>query len=71
MTRNVSGLCMSPYSLLRHSGMPFASFYPHQLTLDSNFEALSPWEQSGDGTKPRRPEELKPLPPPKPEEVKN
>ena len=30
----------------------------------SNFESLSPWEQVGTGTKPIRPAELKPVPPP-------
>ncbi|KAK2462061.1 hypothetical protein APHAL10511_006524 [Amanita phalloides] len=46
-------------------------YEPLQLTQAfRNFEALSPWEQSGDGTKAHRPEELKPVPPPKPEEVK-
>jgi NADH dehydrogenase (ubiquinone) Fe-S protein 3 len=38
--------------------------------IDSNFESLSPWEQVGDGTKGKRPDELKRVPPPKPEEVK-
>jgi len=38
--------------------------------VKSNFESLSPWEQVGDGTKGRRPEDLKHLPPPKPEGVK-
>jgi NADH dehydrogenase (ubiquinone) Fe-S protein 3 len=33
-----------------------------------NFEALSPWEQVGDGTEPRKPREFKPPPPPKVEE---
>ena len=32
--------------------------------MNRNFESLSPWEQVGDGTQARRPEELKPLPPP-------
>ncbi|CAA7264731.1 unnamed protein product [Cyclocybe aegerita] len=46
-------------------------YEPLQLTQAfRNFESLSPWEQVGDGTKGRRPEELKHLPPPKPEEVK-
>lgn len=36
-----------------------------------NFESMSPWEQLGDGTKAKRPDELKPLPPPpKTEEAK-
>ncbi|KAG7099486.1 Putative NADH-ubiquinone oxidoreductase 30.4 kDa subunit, mitochondrial [Marasmius oreades] len=35
-----------------------------------NFESLSPWEQIGEGTAPIRPDNLKPLPPPKPEEPK-
>ncbi|KAJ3994025.1 NADH-ubiquinone oxidoreductase 30.4 kDa subunit [Lentinula boryana] len=39
--------------------------------LCRNFESLSPWEQVGHGITPNRPEELKPLPPPKAEpEVK-
>jgi NADH dehydrogenase (ubiquinone) Fe-S protein 3 len=38
--------------------------------VESNFDSISPWEQVGAGTKGRRPEDLKPLPPPKPEEVK-
>jgi NADH dehydrogenase (ubiquinone) Fe-S protein 3 len=33
-----------------------------------NFEALSPWEQVGDGVEPSKPENFKPIPPPKPEE---
>ncbi|KAF9535527.1 hypothetical protein CPB83DRAFT_841919 [Crepidotus variabilis] len=46
-------------------------YEPLQLTQAfRNFESLSPWEQVGDGTQARRPENLKPLPPPKPEEVK-
>ncbi|KAF9473311.1 hypothetical protein BDN70DRAFT_885972 [Pholiota conissans] len=46
-------------------------YEPLQLTQAfRNFESLSPWEQTGDGTKGRRPEELKHIPPPKPEEVK-
>lgn len=46
-------------------------YEPLQLTQAfRNFEALSPWEQTGEGTKARRPAELKPVPPPKPEEVK-
>lgn len=45
----------------------FQSYNYHR----SNFEALSPWEQVGDGVKAPRPENLKPLPPPpKAEEVK-
>ncbi|KAG6866818.1 hypothetical protein C0991_008754 [Blastosporella zonata] len=38
--------------------------------LNSNFESLSPWEQVGDGTTPRKPDQLKHVPPPKPEEPK-
>jgi hypothetical protein len=34
----------------------------------SNFESLSPWEQVGQGTEPMRPAELKPIPPPQPEQ---
>ena len=34
-----------------------------------NFEALSPWEQVGDGVEPKRPDSLKPLPPPPQPEV--
>lgn len=46
-------------------------YEPLQLTQAfRNFESLSPWEQIGEGTKPRRSEELKPLPKPKPEDVK-
>ncbi|EKM83437.1 NdufS3, NADH-ubiquinone oxidoreductase 30.4 kDa subunit [Agaricus bisporus var. burnettii JB137-S8] len=47
-------------------------YEPLQLTQAfRNFEALSPWEQVGDGVKAPRPENLKPLPPPpKAEEVK-
>ncbi|KAF8832593.1 hypothetical protein HHX47_DHR1001611 [Lentinula edodes] len=43
-------------------------YEPLQLTQAfRNFESLSPWEQIGQGVKPNRPEELKPLPPPKAE----
>jgi len=43
-------------------------YEPLQLTQAfRNFESLSPWEQVGDGTQARRPDELKPLPPPQPE----
>jgi len=46
-------------------------YEPLQLTQAfRNFESLSPWEQVGDGTTGRRPDDLKSLPPPKPEEVK-
>ncbi|TFK20164.1 NADH-ubiquinone oxidoreductase kDa subunit [Coprinopsis marcescibilis] len=47
-------------------------YEPLQLTQAfRNFESLSPWEQVGDGTRGRRPSELKHLPPPPPtEEVK-
>lgn len=46
-------------------------YEPLQLTQAfRNFESLSPWEQVGEGTKPSRPEELKPLPKPKPEDAK-
>ncbi|KII93641.1 hypothetical protein PLICRDRAFT_171370 [Plicaturopsis crispa FD-325 SS-3] len=46
-------------------------YEPLQLTQAfRNFEAQSPWEQVGQGTEPRRPNELKPVPPPKPEEAK-
>ncbi|KAK0198586.1 NADH-ubiquinone oxidoreductase 30.4 kDa subunit [Armillaria mellea] len=46
-------------------------YEPLQLTQAfRNFESLSPWEQVGDGTKAPRPDNLKPLPPPKVEEVK-
>ncbi|KAF8898385.1 hypothetical protein BD779DRAFT_1607210 [Infundibulicybe gibba] len=46
-------------------------YEPLQLTQAfRNFESLSPWEQVGDGTAAPRPENLKPLPPPKPEEAK-
>ncbi|KAH9947676.1 F420H2 dehydrogenase, partial [Amylocystis lapponica] len=42
-------------------------YEPLQLTQAfRNFEALSPWEQVGDGTKPNRPAELKHVPPPPP-----
>ncbi|KZT06368.1 F420H2 dehydrogenase [Laetiporus sulphureus 93-53] len=44
-------------------------YEPLQLTQAfRNFDALSPWEQVGDGTVPNRPDEFKPVPPPKPEE---
>jgi len=43
-------------------------YEPLQLTQAfRNFESLSPWEQVGDGIQARRPDELKPLPPPQPE----
>ncbi|KAG6869189.1 hypothetical protein C0993_012288 [Termitomyces sp. T159_Od127] len=47
-------------------------YEPLQLTQAfRNFESLSPWEQIGDGTTPRKPDSLKRLPPsPKPEEVR-
>jgi len=46
-------------------------YEPLQLTQAfRNFEASSPWEMVGEGTKPPRPDELKPLPPPKPAEPK-
>jgi len=47
-------------------------YEPLQLTQAfRNFEALSPWEQVGDGIEPNRPDSLKPLPPPpQPEEQK-
>ncbi|KAF9014976.1 hypothetical protein BDQ17DRAFT_1403745 [Cyathus striatus] len=46
-------------------------YEPLQLTQAfRNFESLSPWEQVGEGVKTPRPDELKPLPPPKPEETK-
>ncbi|KAF9270484.1 hypothetical protein L218DRAFT_1071909 [Marasmius fiardii PR-910] len=46
-------------------------YEPLQLTQAfRNFEAQSPWEQIGEGTAPIRPDNLKPLPPPKPEEPK-
>ncbi|KAG5639297.1 hypothetical protein H0H81_004499 [Sphagnurus paluster] len=46
-------------------------YEPLQLTQAfRNFESLSPWEQVGDGTTPRRPDNLKPLPPPAPEQPK-
>ncbi|KAI8995361.1 NADH dehydrogenase [Trametes punicea] len=42
-------------------------YEPLQLTQAfRNFDALSPWEQVGDGTPPNRPDELKPVPPPPP-----
>ncbi|EJF66479.1 F420H2 dehydrogenase [Dichomitus squalens] len=42
-------------------------YEPLQLTQAfRNFDALSPWEQVGDGTAPKRPDELKPVPPPPP-----
>ncbi|TFY82065.1 hypothetical protein EWM64_g1945 [Hericium alpestre] len=44
-------------------------YEPLQLTQAfRNFESLSPWEQVGEGTEPRKPDELKPVPPPQPEE---
>ncbi|KIY69676.1 NADH dehydrogenase [Cylindrobasidium torrendii FP15055 ss-10] len=46
-------------------------YEPLQLTQAfRNFESLSPWEQIGDGKEAPRPNNLKPLPPPQPEEVK-
>ncbi|GBE78116.1 F420H2 dehydrogenase [Sparassis latifolia] len=46
-------------------------YEPLQLTQAfRNFDSLSPWEQVGQGTTPKRPEDLKPVPPPKPEESK-
>jgi len=46
-------------------------YEPLQLTQAfRNFEASSPWEMVGDGVAPPRPNELKPLPPPKAEEPK-
>ncbi|KAI0757251.1 F420H2 dehydrogenase [Daedaleopsis nitida] len=42
-------------------------YEPLQLTQAfRNFDALSPWEQIGEGTAPKRPDELKPVPPPPP-----
>ena len=44
---------------------------PQLTSTLRNFEALSPWEQVGDGVEPKRPDSLKPLPPPpQPEEQK-
>ncbi|KAF8499146.1 NADH or F420H2 dehydrogenase [Russula emetica] len=44
-------------------------YEPLQLTQAfRNFEALSPWEQVGEGSEPRKPQEFKPIPPPKTEE---
>ncbi|KAH0838505.1 NADH or F420H2 dehydrogenase [Lanmaoa asiatica] len=44
-------------------------YEPLQLTQAfRNFESLSPWEQVGAGTEPIRPADLRPVPPPKPEE---
>ncbi|KAI0307555.1 hypothetical protein B0F90DRAFT_1829158 [Multifurca ochricompacta] len=44
-------------------------YEPLQLTQAfRNFEALSPWEQIGEGTEPRKPQEFKPLPPPQAKE---
>ncbi|RDB28948.1 NADH-ubiquinone oxidoreductase 30 subunit, mitochondrial [Hypsizygus marmoreus] len=46
-------------------------YEPLQLTQAfRNFESLSPWEQIGEGTAPRKPDEFKHLPPPKAEEPK-
>ncbi|TFK41352.1 hypothetical protein BDQ12DRAFT_679313 [Crucibulum laeve] len=46
-------------------------YEPLQLTQAfRNFESLSPWEGVGKGVKAPRPDDLKPLPPPKPQEVK-
>ncbi|KAI0005452.1 NADH-ubiquinone oxidoreductase 30.4 kDa subunit [Russula compacta] len=40
-------------------------YEPLQLTQAfRNFEALSPWEQIGEGSEPRKPQEFKPIPPP-------
>ncbi|PIL29612.1 transporter [Ganoderma sinense ZZ0214-1] len=42
-------------------------YEPLQLTQAfRNFDSLSPWEQIGEGTAPKRPDELKPVPPPPP-----
>ncbi|KAH9921984.1 F420H2 dehydrogenase [Epithele typhae] len=42
-------------------------YEPLQLTQAfRNFDSLSPWEQVGDGTTPKRPDEFKPVPPPPP-----
>ncbi|ETW87530.1 hypothetical protein HETIRDRAFT_431849 [Heterobasidion irregulare TC 32-1] len=44
-------------------------YEPLQLTQAfRNFESLSPWEQVGDGTEPRKPDNFKPVPSPKAEE---
>lgn len=61
---------LSGYTELRYDEERKRVVYePLQLTQAfRNFEALSPWEQVGDGTTPKRPEELKPVPPPKAEE---
>jgi len=46
-------------------------YEPLQLTQSfRNFESQSPWEQNGQGTQVPRPEALKHIPPPKPEEPK-
>ncbi|KAI0286761.1 NADH dehydrogenase [Russula aff. rugulosa BPL654] len=42
--------------------------FRYYLTCLQKFEALSPWEQVGDGSEPRKPQEFKPIPPPKAEE---
>ena len=39
---------------------------PNLSTIIRNFDALSPWEQIGEGTAPKRPDELKRVPPPPP-----
>jgi len=44
--------------------LPYSAFLLLNHPCHSNFESLSPWEQVGDGTKPIRPAELKPVPPP-------
>jgi len=72
MMRSASALFTNPFNLLKHSGMFYGNVQPITLLniTKSNFDSLSPWEQVGAGAKGRRPEDLKPLPPPKPEEVK-
>ncbi|CDO70281.1 hypothetical protein BN946_scf184942.g81 [Trametes cinnabarina] len=59
---------LSGYTELRYDEERKRVVYePLQLTQAfRNFDALSPWEQVGEGTVPKRPDELKTVPPPAP-----
>ncbi|KAH9937439.1 uncharacterized protein B0H18DRAFT_970609 [Fomitopsis serialis] len=60
---------MSPCNSRRPSGSSSSFDVSSPLMqMRRNFDALSPWEQVGDGTVPKRPDELKPVPPPPAEE---
>ncbi|KAI0936042.1 putative NADH-ubiquinone oxidoreductase 30.4 kDa subunit, mitochondrial [Taiwanofungus camphoratus] len=63
---------LSGYTELRYDEEQKRVVYePLQLTQAfRNFDALSPWEQVGEGTTPERPEALKPVPPQPSEEPK-